>query len=175
MFYHNTYVFNIFPTEISKLVYTFLTHPFTEARHQLFISIKLHEKTISDDVIMILKHLKINQLSISSMDYAHMTHEERLEFDSYHSRLDQIYNQEMAYYKLLYSSNDMRILPRHCHKLSKIIKNAYSYETDTELNNNEYLYEYLYEYQYYCYANEKILGIRLNNLLMTNFIHYPHL
>ena len=150
MFYYNTYVFNIFPTEISKLIYTFITHPFTESRYQLFTSIKHNEKTISTDVIMILKQLKMNQYVFPSMDYAHMTHQERFEFDSYHSQVDELHNEEMVYHKQLSYNSDMVILPRHRHKLSKIIKNPYSSDSDEENFN---------QYPSYCYANEKILFI----------------
>ena len=145
---------NIFPTEISKFIYTFITHPFTEARYELLLSIKHNEKIISDDVIMIFKDLKMNQMQFPSMDYAHMTYEERSEFDSYHLEIDKLCNQELTYRDELSFSSDLVIMPRHCHRLSKIIKDAYSIDTENQENYDEYLS------LYNCYyANEKILFI----------------
>ena len=154
MFYYNTYVINLFPTEISKFIYTFITHPFTESRYELLLSIKHNEKIISDDVIMIFKDLKMNQMQFPSMDYAHMTYEERYEFDSYHLEIDKLYNQELTYRDELSFSSNLVIMPRHCHRLSKIIKDAYSIDTE----NQEIYDEYLSLYNCY-YANEKILFI----------------
>ena len=95
MFYYSTYVFNYFPSELSNLIYTFIKHPLTQARDDIFISIKDNEKNVSDDIILVFKEAKMSQMMFPSMDYAHMTTDERLDFDSYYSQIDKLYNEEM--------------------------------------------------------------------------------
>lgn len=149
MFYYSTYVFNYFPSELSNLIYTFIKHPLTQARDDIFISIKDNEKNVSDDIILVFKEAKMSQMMFPSMDYAHMTTDERLDFDSYYSQIDKLYNEEMKYRDYMSSETVQITMPRHCNKLSRIIK-------DRD--------EYFYTHPLYYHANEKILYIINNNL-----------